>query len=107
MICFPSVPPPNPTNFEAAVVAEHHVELQWTLPISHPDEDVESFQLEVTYPNGSTASMMMLDSSARSAVVAVFPGVSYEAHLLARNTDGLGESRLSFSTPPAGEFTGQ
>ena len=47
---------------------------------------------------------MTLDSSARTADVSVFPGVdNYEAHLIARNSDGLGERRLLFSTPPAGE----
>ena len=99
----PSVPPPDPEDF-AAMVTEHHAELRWELPITHPDEDVQSFQLEVTFPNGSRATLMTLDGSARSVVIGVYPGVSYEAHLIARNTDGLGESKIPFSTPPAGEL---
>ena len=85
------------------MVAEHHVELVWDLPISHSNEDVENFQLEISFPNGSTAVSLTLDKSARSVRVSVFPGVRYDAQLIAMNNDGRGESSLSFVTPPAGE----
>ena len=85
-------------------MTEHQAELQWELPISHPDQDVDSFQLQVSYPNGSTALSESLDRSARSAVVSVFPGITYDATLTATNTDGGRQSTLTFSTPPAGTY---
>ena len=88
------MPPQDPTGFEAAVVAEHHVELVWDLPMSHSDEDVENFQLEISFPNGSTAVSLTLDKSARSVQVSVFPGVRYDTQLIAMNNDGRGESKL-------------
>lgn len=87
----------------AAVVAEHHVQLKWGLPITHPDEDVEKFLLDISFPNGSIASSLTLNSSARSVNVSVFPGVSYKACLIARNGDGSGNNSETFTTPPAGE----
>lgn len=97
------VPPPDPAGFTASVVAEHHVELIWDLPYNHPDENVDQFQLEITFPNGSTANSLTLNKTARSVSVNVFPGVRYEAQLFAKNIDGLGQSNISFVTPPAGE----
>ena len=99
-----AVPPPDPVNFHTVVVAEHHVVLEWELPITHPDENVQSFLLELSFSNGSPARTMTLNSTARSTVVGVFPGVTYEAHLIARNGDGSGENRLTFSTPPSCEL---
>ena len=99
---FLAVPPPDPAEFKAAVVTEHQVEFQWDLPITHPDQDASSFLLQVVFPNGSTAVSASLDGSARSAVVRLFPGVTYNATLTARNKDGLGQSTTSFETPPAG-----
>jgi hypothetical protein len=98
------VPPPDPAEFKAAVVREHQVEFQWDLPITHPDQDASSFLLQVIFPNGSTAVSASLDGSARSTVVNVFPGVLYNATLIARNGDGLGQSATSFETPPAAPY---
>ena len=87
----------------AEVVAEDHAQLKWVLPITHPDEDVDNFLLDISFPNGSIATSLTLSSSARSANVSVLPGVSYKACLIARNQDGSGNSTLRFTTPPAGE----
>ena len=88
-------------------MTEHQVTLQWELTVSHSDQDADSFQLQVSFPNGSTAHSLTLESFARSAVVSVFPGVTYDATLTASNTDGPSQSTLTFSTPPAGTFNTQ
>ena len=85
-------------------MAEHHVQLGWQLLTAHDDEAAESFQLDLYFPNGSRASSTALPGSARNVDVKILPGVSYRAHLIAENGDGSGESRLNFTTPPAGEL---
>ena len=85
-------------------VAEHQVELHWVLSVSHPNQNANSFQLQVSYPNGSIAHSDTLGGSARSALVNVFPGVTYEATLTASNNDGKGQASLTFLTPPAGMY---
>ena len=87
----------------AEVVAEHHAQLKWVLPITHPDEDADIFLLDMSFPNGSIASSLTLGSSARSVNVSVLPGVSYKVCLIARNGDGSGNNTLRFTTPPASE----
>ena len=103
-LCSPAVPPPDPADFEAEEVTEHQVKLQWDLPVSHEDQEATSFRLQITFPNGSTAHSETLDGSARSAMVNVFPGITYDATLTASNRDGLGQSSTSFTTPPAGTY---
>ena len=90
-------------DFVAEVVAEHHAQLKWVLPITHPDEDADIFLLDISFPNGSIASSLTLGSSARSVNVSVLPGVSYKVSLIAKNEDGSGNNSLRFTTPLAGE----
>lgn len=98
-----AVPPPEPTEF-IAEVTEHQANLQWELPITHQNQNADTFDLKVSFPNGSTAYSETLEGSATTAVISVIPGVSYSATLTANNGDGQSQNTLTFQTPPAGTF---
>lgn len=100
-----AVPPATPSNVNISSINSSHVAITWSLYPLTPDENADSFTLELTPLNGDLASMRrVLQGGSRLAALQVAAGTNYTLRLTAVNVDGtVPTAPVLFSAPPEGQ----
>ena len=99
----PPVAPVLPAEVKAQNLSTSKVQLSWSLPISHSDQQPSSLVVLLTNLTDLSASKHPLSHTSTNVILDVVPGMRYRAVIIVTNEDGeMSTLPIEFRATPSG-----